>query len=95
MEMNRTIKIILSHFEVGLKVQAIACKFIFASFVIVATKIHNSSCYIKFCCILSTPIGIKITIYCDVILCSLPKIYQHFRETHCLDLPSMSPMPLL
>jgi len=90
MEMNRKIKIILSHFEVGLMVQVMACKFIFAYFVIIATKICNSSCYMKFVCVLSTPIGIRITIYCDAILCSQPKIYQHFRA-HCLDLPSMPP----
>jgi len=89
------IKIVLSHLEVGLMVQVMACKFIFAYFVIIATKIYNSSCYMKFVCILSTPIDIKITIYCDVILCSLPKIYQYFRETHCLHLPSMFPMPVL
>jgi nucleoside recognition membrane protein YjiH len=57
-------------------VQVMACKFIFAYFVIIATKICNSSCHVKFVCVLSTPIGIEMTIYCDVILCSLPKIYQ-------------------
>jgi hypothetical protein len=81
-------EIILVHFEVVLTIQVMACKFIVAYVVIIATKIYNCSYYMKpkhfaLVCILNTPIFTKITIFCDVILCSLPKIYRHFRETHC------------
>jgi hypothetical protein len=70
--MNRGTKIILVHFEVGLTVQIPACKFIFAYVAIIVTEIYNSSYYMKptliaLFWILSTPICIKITIYCDVI----------------------------